>query len=59
MKRITILLADGHDMLIDGLVHRLGRDFQVVGVARDGRAMIEMAKEKRPDVIVTDISNHP
>src|SRR5215467_5568575 len=56
MKRITLLLADDHDMLIDGLVHMLGWDFDVVGVAHDGRKMIEMAKEKRPDVIVTDIS---
>src|SRR5215471_10398698 len=43
-------------MLMDGLVDMLGRHFEVVGVARDGRKMIEMAKEKRPDVIVTDIS---
>src|SRR5215467_7414339 len=56
MKRITVLLADDHDMLIEGLVHMLRRDFDVVGVAHDGRAMIEIAKEKRPDVIVTDIS---
>src|SRR5215471_8997679 len=56
MKRITLLLADGHDMLMDGLVHMLRRDFDVVGVARDGRTMIEMAKKTRPDVIVTDIS---
>jgi DNA-binding NarL/FixJ family response regulator len=55
MKRSTVLLADDHDVLIDGLVHMLRRDFEVVGVARDGRTMIEMAKEKRPDVIVTDI----
>jgi DNA-binding NarL/FixJ family response regulator len=56
LKRITVLLADDHDMLMDGLGHMLGRDFEVVGVARDGRTMVEMAKEKRPDVIVTDIS---
>src|SRR5215475_1445897 len=56
MKRITVLLADDHDMLMDGLVHMLPRDFEVVGVARDGQTLIEMAKEKRPDVIVTDIS---
>src|SRR5215475_5999865 len=56
MKRITVLLADDHDMLIDGLVHMLRRDVDVVGVAHDGRKMIEIAKEKRPDVIVTDIS---
>ena len=56
MKRITLLLADDHEVLMDALVHMLRRDFDVVGVARDGRTMIEMAKEKRPDVIVTDIS---
>jgi len=43
-------------MFTDGLVDLLGRHLEVVGVARDGRRMIEMAKEKRPDVIVTDIS---
>jgi DNA-binding NarL/FixJ family response regulator len=41
---------------MDGLVHVLRQDFDVVGVARDGRSMIEMAKDKRPDVIVSDIS---
>jgi DNA-binding NarL/FixJ family response regulator len=56
MKRSTVLLADDHATFIDGLVHMLGRDFQVVGGACDGRTMIEMAKDKRPDVIVADIS---
>src|SRR5215468_5401884 len=55
-EKITLLLADDHDMLMDGLIHMLRRDFDVVGVAHDGRKMIEMAKEKRPDVIATDIS---
>src|SRR5215468_10384715 len=56
MKRITLLLADDHDVLMDSLVHLLRRNFDVVGVARDGRTMIEMAKETRPDLIVTDIT---
>jgi DNA-binding NarL/FixJ family response regulator len=56
MKRTTVLLADDHTILTDTLVPLLQRDFEVVGVARDGRTMIEMAKEKRPDVIVVDIS---
>src|SRR5215469_1078187 len=56
MKRSTVLLADDHATLIDGLVDLLARDFQVVGGACDGRTMIEMAKDKRPDVIVADIS---
>jgi DNA-binding NarL/FixJ family response regulator len=56
MKRTTVLLADDHVILTDCLVPLLERDFEVAGVARDGRTMIEMAKEKQPDVIVVDIS---
>jgi DNA-binding NarL/FixJ family response regulator len=56
MKRTTVLLADDHAILMDGLVNLLRQEFEVVGVAGDGRTMIEMAKDKRPDVIVTDIS---
>ena len=56
MKRSTVLFADDHDVLTDALVHMLRRDFEVVGVARDGHTMMEIAKEKRPDVIVTDIT---
>jgi DNA-binding NarL/FixJ family response regulator len=56
MTRTRLLLADDHVMLMDGLVHLVRQDFEIVGVARDGRAMVEMAKQNRPDVIVTDIS---
>jgi DNA-binding NarL/FixJ family response regulator len=56
MNRTTVLLADDHVMLMDGLAHFVRRDFDVVGIARDGRALVEMAKQTRPDVIVTDIS---
>jgi len=43
-------------MLTDALVNLVRQEFDVVGVASDGRKMIEMAREKHPDVIVTDIS---
>jgi len=56
MNRTTVLLADDHAILMDGLLHMVRQDFDVVGVARDGRAMVEMARQYRPDVIVTDIS---
>src|SRR5262245_18102118 len=56
MNKTSVLLADDHVMLMDGLVHLVQQDFEIVGLARDGRAMVEMAKQSRPDVIVTDIS---
>ena len=56
MNRTRVLLADDHAMLTDALVNLIRQEFDVVGVASDGRKMIEMAREKHPDVIVTDIS---
>jgi DNA-binding NarL/FixJ family response regulator len=56
MNRTSVLLADDHVMLMDGLVPLVRQDFEIVGLARDGRAMVEMARQSRPDVIVTDIS---
>jgi DNA-binding NarL/FixJ family response regulator len=56
MNRTTVLLADDHAILMDGLLHMVRQDFDVVGVARDGRQMVEMARQYHPDVIVTDIS---
>jgi DNA-binding NarL/FixJ family response regulator len=56
MNRTRVLLADDHAVLMDGLVNIIKQEFEVVGVARDGRAMVEMARQNRPNVIVTDIS---
>jgi DNA-binding NarL/FixJ family response regulator len=56
VSRTSVLLADDHVMLLDVLVHILREDFNVLGTAHDGRSVIEMAKQKRPDVIVMDIA---
>jgi DNA-binding NarL/FixJ family response regulator len=56
MTRTSVLLADDHVMLLDGLVGLLRPDFDVLGTAHDGRTLIEMARQKRPEVIVTDIA---
>src|SRR5262245_31123788 len=56
MNRIRILLADDHRMLLDGLVSLLSKEFDVVGVARDRGALVDMAESLQPDIIVMDIS---
>jgi DNA-binding NarL/FixJ family response regulator len=56
MSRTSVLLADDHGMLLDGLVRLLRQDFNVVGTARDGRSLVEIARQKRPEVIVMDIA---
>jgi two-component system, NarL family, response regulator NreC len=51
----TVLIADDHTILAEGLARLLKDHFDVVGTAADGHALLEMADRLRPDVIVTDL----
>jgi DNA-binding NarL/FixJ family response regulator len=57
MKRCRILLADDHAVVLEGLRRILDRpDFEIVGEARDGIAMLKAAAELRPEVIIVDVT---
>jgi len=57
MRRYTVLIADDHAIVKEGLVRLLKEhDFDVVGAVGDGLELMEAAKRLRPDVIVTDVS---
>jgi DNA-binding NarL/FixJ family response regulator len=56
MKRIRIVLADDHQIMLDALVRLLGQDFEVVGAARDAGAMLEMAARLQPEIVILDVS---
>ncbi|HEY7334747.1 MAG TPA: response regulator transcription factor [Bryobacteraceae bacterium] len=57
MKRWRILLADDHDIVVEGLRRVLDEpDFEIVGVVHDGRALIRAAEELQPDAIVADVT---
>ena len=52
----SILLADDHPMMLEGLREVLEPDFNVVGTATDGYALLELAEVRRPDLVIADIS---
>ena len=56
MKRITILLAEDHMFVREGLRKMLELEpgFEVIGEAQDGRQAVELARKIRPDVILVD-----
>ena len=57
MRRYTVLIADDHAIVKEGLVRLIEEhDFEVVGAVGDGHELMESAKRLRPDVIVTDVS---
>ena len=57
MRRPTVLLADDHTIVTDGLAKILkDAEFDVVGAVRDGQQLLDAAIRLRPDVIITDLS---
>jgi DNA-binding NarL/FixJ family response regulator len=56
MKKPRILLADDHQIVIEGLKALLQDEFELAGVAADGRQLLEQARRCLPDVIVADVS---
>lgn len=57
-KIVTILIADDHQMFIDGLKALLKREknFQIIGEVGSGGQAIEFIENHQPDLLITDIS---
>jgi DNA-binding NarL/FixJ family response regulator len=57
MRKVTVLVADDHAIVKEGLVTLLREhDFDVVASVGDGQELLESARRLRPDLIVTDLS---
>jgi DNA-binding NarL/FixJ family response regulator len=56
MIKTTVLLAEDHTIVAEGLQSILEDDFELVATVGNGRALVETAKRLKPDVIVADIS---
>jgi len=55
MNKPTVLLADDHTMIAEAFRHLLEPHYQIVATVTDGRALLEMALQLKPDVVVVDI----
>jgi DNA-binding NarL/FixJ family response regulator len=55
-NRTRILIADDHTLIAEACKKLLEPEFEVVGIVADGRALVHLAAELRPDVIVLDVA---
>jgi DNA-binding NarL/FixJ family response regulator len=55
---ITVLLADDHTVLLDGLRYLLEaqKDIMIIGTASNGQEAVDQALMSCPDVVIMDIS---
>lgn len=56
MNRATVLIADDHQILAEGVRSMLEPEFEVVGVVSNGHELVEAAKTLRPSVVVADVT---
>jgi DNA-binding NarL/FixJ family response regulator len=56
MARTTVLLADDHTIVAEGLASLLREEFALVGTVASGAELLESARRLQPDVIVTDVA---
>ncbi|MBV8659995.1 MAG: response regulator transcription factor [Burkholderiales bacterium] len=56
--KIRVVLGDDHGIVREGLVALLQRepDIEVIAEARDGAQLIQLARQLKPDVVITDLS---
>jgi DNA-binding NarL/FixJ family response regulator len=55
MGQPRILLADDHTMVVEAFRKLLEPEFEIVGTVSDGRTLVTVAPELKPDAIVIDI----
>jgi DNA-binding NarL/FixJ family response regulator len=58
MEKITVLVADDHQLIRDAWTYMLNSDtrFCVIGVASSGEQAVELASALRPGVVLMDIN---
>ena len=55
MASPRIMLADDHTILVEAFRKLLEPHYQIVGTVSDGRALLEIAPQLNPDVVIVDI----
>ena len=56
MSRPRVLIADDHVLVMEGLRKILEAECEIVGAVEDGRSLLKVALELKPDIVLLDIS---
>ena len=56
MLKPRILLADDHALVLEGFRRILEDQYELVGTAGDGYALLAAAKNAQPDIVILDVS---
>jgi len=54
--KLRLLLGDDHALILDGLRAALQEKYDIVGLATDGRGLVDAADKLKTDLVILDIS---
>jgi DNA-binding NarL/FixJ family response regulator len=54
--RARLLIADDHTLLAEACKNLLEPEFEVVGIVDNGRALLQLAADLKPEIIILDIA---
>ena len=56
MSKPTIVLAEDHSLIAEGIAKLLEQHYDIVGMVSDGLSLLNTVKKAMPDVVVVDLS---
>ena len=56
LRKKRILIADDHLLIAEGLAGLLASEYEIAGMAADGRELLQKAAQLRPELVILDIS---
>ena len=56
-KNLKIIIAEDVDPIRDALVNRIQKEdyLEIIGIAKDGEEELNLIRQNKPDLVVTDI----
>lgn len=55
-RRARVLLADNHELILEGLRKMLEPHHEIVGAVSDGRSLVDAALRLKPDLVILDVT---
>ena len=55
MNRSRIVIADDHNILVEGVRRLLEAEYDIAGTAADGREVVEMSCRLEPEIVILDV----
>lgn len=56
MKNNTVIIADDNASFLQQMIGALQDNFEVVGVAENGRQALDLIRRNKPDIVVLDLN---